>query len=34
MKDMIPDLIAMLIVAAYVFAICYVVVMTFKCHVP
>lgn len=31
MKDMIPDLIAMLIVAAHVFAIGYVVVMTFKC---
>jgi hypothetical protein len=31
MKDMIPDLIDMAIVAAHILAIGYVVVMTFKC---
>ena len=31
MKDMIPDLIALLIVGAHVFAIGYVVVKSFQC---
>lgn len=31
MKEMIPDLFALLMVATHVFAIGYVVVMTFKC---